>query len=227
MKFARWGFAALAAVFAVPALAAGNVESGRIKANTCMGCHGIPNYNNVYPSYRVPKLGGQSPELTVQALKAYKNGERPHKTMQAQAANLSEQDMQDIAAYLAAAPQHPGSRAAGGSNSELEKAKSCAACHGANGAQPVPGIGAPVLAGQYRQLPGTLAAGIQGGHAQERRHGGAGGGPVQAGHQGTGALFQLAGIQAVYAERARRDALKEARAGVEGRLSSLLKGEAA
>ena len=107
MKFARWGAAALAAAVAVPAFADGNAEAGRIKANTCMGCHGIPNYNNVYPSYRVPRVGGQQREYIAAALHAYKSGERPHKTMQAQASNLSDQDIADIAAYLSAAPAHP------------------------------------------------------------------------------------------------------------------------
>lgn len=106
MRFARWGAVALALAVSAPALAAGNVDAGRVKANTCMGCHGIPNYNNVYPTYRVPKLGGQSPEYLAAALQAYKKGERPHKTMQAQAASLSDQDIADLAAYLASAPAH-------------------------------------------------------------------------------------------------------------------------
>jgi cytochrome c553 len=100
MKFARWAGAALIAAIAAPVCAAGDAEAGRIKANTCMGCHGIPNYNNVYPTYRVPKIGGQGPQMIISALKAYKAGDRPHLTMQAQAANLSDQDMADIAAYL-------------------------------------------------------------------------------------------------------------------------------
>ncbi len=141
--------AAVLMIAAAPSFAAGNAEAGRIKANTCMGCHGIPNYNNVYPTYRVPRLGGQSEGLIVSALKAYKSGERPHKTMQAQAANLSEQDMADIAAYLAKAEAHPGGKAGAGTNSDLEKAATCVACHGASGAKPtLPD--AAVLAGQYR-----------------------------------------------------------------------------
>jgi cytochrome c553 len=39
-------------------------------------------------------------------MKAYKSGERPHGTMHAQAASLSDQDIADIAAYLATAPAH-------------------------------------------------------------------------------------------------------------------------
>jgi cytochrome c553 len=97
--------AAVVALLAAPAvLAGGNADAGRLKANTCMGCHGIPGYSNVYPTYRVPKIGGQSAEYLVLALKAYKSGERPHKTMQAQASSLSDQDIEDIAAYLVTAP---------------------------------------------------------------------------------------------------------------------------
>jgi cytochrome c553 len=97
--------AAVVALLATPvSLAGGNPDSGRTKANTCMGCHGIPGYTNAYPTYRVPMLGGQSAEYLASALKAYKTGERPHKTMQAQASSLSDQDIEDIAAFLAVAP---------------------------------------------------------------------------------------------------------------------------
>ena len=97
----------LAALAAAPlsALAAGDAgdaEAGRRKAVACMGCHAIPNYNNVYPTYRVPRVGGQHAQYIVAALEAYKSGERDHATMRAQAASLSEQDMADIAAFFAA-----------------------------------------------------------------------------------------------------------------------------
>ena len=104
MNSVRCAAAALALLAAPAALAAGDAEAGRLKANTCMGCHGIPGYTNAYPTFRVPKLGGQSAEYLSAALKAYKTGERPHKTMQAQATSLSDQDIADIAAYLVAAP---------------------------------------------------------------------------------------------------------------------------
>jgi cytochrome c553 len=104
MNSVRCAAAALALAATPAALAAGDAEAGRLKANTCMGCHGIPGYTNAYPTYRVPKLGGQSAEYLSAALKAYKTGERPHKTMQAQAVSLSDQDIADIAAYLVAAP---------------------------------------------------------------------------------------------------------------------------
>lgn len=82
----------------------GDPEAGRIKAATCMGCHGIEDYKNVYPTYHVPKLGGQHAAYIVSALKSYASGARDHPTMNAQATSLSVQDMRDIAAYLATAP---------------------------------------------------------------------------------------------------------------------------
>lgn len=92
---------ALGASVATAAQAEGDVDAGRYKAQTCLGCHGIPGYANVYPTYYVPKLGGQNAEYIVSALQAYKQGQRPHPTMQSQATPLSTEDMQDIAAYFA------------------------------------------------------------------------------------------------------------------------------
>ena len=88
------------ATLAVPALAAGNAEDGKIKAYTCTGCHGITGYKNAYPDYHVPKIHGQNAAYLIAALTAYKNGDRSHPTMRAQGESLSEQDIADIAAYL-------------------------------------------------------------------------------------------------------------------------------
>ncbi|TFH43229.1 MAG: cytochrome c [Lysobacterales bacterium] len=80
--------------------AEGDAKAGQVKAIPCMGCHGIPGYSNVYPTYHVPRVGGQHPEYIVAALKAYKAKERSHPTMQAQAATLSEADMENLAAFF-------------------------------------------------------------------------------------------------------------------------------
>jgi len=69
-------------------------------AATCMGCHAVQGSRNAYPSYRVPRIGGQNAQYMVDALKAYQAGTRNHPTMRAQAANLTEQDMRDISAYF-------------------------------------------------------------------------------------------------------------------------------
>jgi len=85
---------------AAAAHGAGDPQAGRDKAFTCMGCHGIPGYTNAYPTYHVPKLGGQHAKYIMAALKEYQSGLRSHPTMRAQASTLSDQDMEDIAAYF-------------------------------------------------------------------------------------------------------------------------------
>ncbi len=134
------------AFFAVPALAEGDVEAGKQLAYTCLGCHGIEGYRNAYPSYRVPKLGGQKAAYLVIALRGYRDGTRPHTTMQAQARSLSDQEIEDVSAYLATLNNE--TVAAGGTEgASFAKAQACAACHGANGIA----VAAtwPTLAGQY------------------------------------------------------------------------------
>ena len=98
---ASGGLALALALTPVGAGAAGDAQAGKKKAYECLGCHGSAGYGNVYPSYPVPKVGGQQVSYIVAALKAYRSGERRHPTMRAQAMALSEQDMQDIAAYFA------------------------------------------------------------------------------------------------------------------------------
>jgi len=90
----------LGIAMAGPALSAGDPHAGRLKAFTCFGCHGIPGYTNAYPNYHVPKLGGQHAQYIVKALTEYKEHKRSYPTMQAQAASLSKQDMEDIAAFF-------------------------------------------------------------------------------------------------------------------------------
>lgn len=87
---------------AAPAVAGTNGDAARGKGltYTCRGCHGVTGYKNAYPSYHVPKLGGQSETYLNNALKEYREGKRKHPTMQAQAESFSEQDIADIAAYL-------------------------------------------------------------------------------------------------------------------------------
>ncbi|MCC4596903.1 cytochrome c [Xanthomonas campestris pv. phormiicola] len=92
--------AAPAAAPAASAPVAGNADNGRLLTYTCQGCHGVTGYKNAYPSYRVPKIGGQSAQYLTQALTEYRLGKRKHPTMQAQAESFSDQDIADIAAYL-------------------------------------------------------------------------------------------------------------------------------
>ena len=97
-------FALLAiAAAALPASAAGDAAAGKNKVFQCQGCHGITDWKSAFPEvYRVPKLGGQKAGYLVAAMKAYQKGERDYQTMRAMVVDLSDKDMEDIAAYYAA-----------------------------------------------------------------------------------------------------------------------------
>ena len=134
------------AFFTQPTLADGDAGAGKDLAYSCLGCHGIEGYRNAYPSYRVPKLGGQKAAYLVIALKGYREGNRGHPTMVGQASSLSDEDIENVAAYLASIGGD--TVAAGGSDSvSFEKARACTACHGNNGVS----VNAmwPTLAGQH------------------------------------------------------------------------------
>ena len=91
---------ALLMLAASSAYAQGNPQEGRIKGYTCLGCHGIAGYMRQYPTYHVPKIGGQHHQYLVNALDEYKTDKRHFSTMNAQAQSLSKQDIEDIAAWL-------------------------------------------------------------------------------------------------------------------------------
>jgi cytochrome c553 len=66
----------------------------------CEGCHGIRGYKTAFPDvYHVPRIAGQQPTYIVNALKAYKSGERAHPSMRGIASTLSEEDMKELADY--------------------------------------------------------------------------------------------------------------------------------
>ncbi len=88
------------AAVSTPAFAKGDAAAGKKLAYTCTGCHGIADYKNAYPSYRVPKIGGQNEAYIIAALTEYRKGERNHPTMKAQAQSFSDADIANIAAYL-------------------------------------------------------------------------------------------------------------------------------
>ncbi len=111
--------------------APGDPALGEKKFYTCYGCHGVENYRNAYPDYAVPKLRHQHAPYIVAALQEYKNGERPHATMHAQAVSLSDQDMEDIAAYLQGPEPTKATSAVQGKTPTQVAA--CVACHGDNG----------------------------------------------------------------------------------------------
>lgn len=116
--------------------------------NTCLGCHGVPSYTNVYPTYHVPRLAGQHQEYLVAALKEYRSGNRQHPTMTLQARSLSDEHIQEAAKYFSRLPSDKGT-----SNPVIPKAieakvATCTVCHTADGNSIVPTF--PRIAGQKR-----------------------------------------------------------------------------
>jgi cytochrome c553 len=147
-----------AATFSAAALTAqaqgvtGNADAGKKKAEMCIGCHGIPGYQNSFPEiHKVPKISGQSDKYIVSALTAYKKGERKHPSMRGIAGSLSEQDMADLSVFYAAqAGAAPGDapKTASASAAALIEKGACASCHGANFAKPIDPT-YPKIAGQH------------------------------------------------------------------------------
>ena len=135
-------------------LAAGDAGQGQAKSATCAACHGADG-NSINPEW--PSLAGQHPQYLVSALQDFKSGGRTNVLMSGQASALSDQEIEDLAAYFAA--QEPSKRTADPALVELGERlyrggnfdkgiSACMACHGPGG-DGNPGAGYPFLAGQH------------------------------------------------------------------------------
>jgi cytochrome c553 len=93
---------ALVALIAVlgsdSAFSAGDPAAGQIKIGLCAACHGVTGVSNqdVWPN-----LAAQKPDYIVKQLKAFKSDDRTNKVMNAVAKYLSDDDMNNLAAYFA------------------------------------------------------------------------------------------------------------------------------
>lgn len=93
-------------VYALPLLAlawghnarAADIEAGKAKAAVCAACHGVAGKASV-PVY--PHLAGQQEAYLLKQLKAFKDGSRKEPLMVPFMAQLSEADMENLAAYYA------------------------------------------------------------------------------------------------------------------------------
>jgi len=157
-------FLAVASLLPLQVSAEGSVEAGKVKSYTCKGCHGITGYNNVYPTYKVPRIGGQSAVYISTALAAYQSEMRAHPTMQAQAQSLSDQDIADISAWLASFDLDAPT--GGPAQEPPAESQVCQSCHGPQGLGTDPAY--PVLAGQYE---GYLVKALQDYRSGARRNG--------------------------------------------------------
>jgi cytochrome c553 len=95
---ALWAAAALV----LPAAHAADLEAGRAKvAAVCSACHGN---NGISVSDTIPNLAGQRPAYLEAQLRALKDGTRKNPVMNAMAAQLSRDEMANVAAYFASLP---------------------------------------------------------------------------------------------------------------------------
>jgi cytochrome c553 len=94
-------FGAVLAFASTQLLANGSIENGKQKAATCFACHGTDG-NAVDPQY--PRLAGQYNLYLQQALHEYKDGQRDNPIMKGMVATLSDQDIEDVAAYFSSLP---------------------------------------------------------------------------------------------------------------------------
>ena len=135
------------------AMAKGDPEAGKAKSAVCAACHGQDG-NSINPDW--PSLAGQHEKYLIQSITAYKNQMRKNAIMYPLAMSLSEQDIEDLAAYYhsqnAVPLTYDEELAKEGENiyrgGTQNGVAACIACHGPNG-KGNPGAGYPVIAGQH------------------------------------------------------------------------------
>lgn len=107
----------------------------------CAACHGADGNSTITQN---PKLAGQHPEYLFKQLTNFKEGKRANAVMTGMVANLTPDDMKNLAAYFATQKTALAKAKSNGAGSLGEKiyrggiaatnVPACAACHGANGA---------------------------------------------------------------------------------------------
>ena len=87
----------------------GDAAAGKVLASkkgatgqACVDCHGADGNAPIDASY--PKLGGQYHDYIAHALQMYRDGDRKQALMASQAADLTDQQIADLAAYFGAQP---------------------------------------------------------------------------------------------------------------------------
>ena len=135
------------------------VEAGKAAAAACAGCHGDAGVSQI-PG--IPSLAGLDPKFLVEAMKAYKDGQRKNGTMKAMLASVNDAAMNNLALFYALQkPARAKTPAMGDSTAGKAAAASCNGCHGEGGVSATPGT--PSLAGQDAQYLVAALAGYKGG----------------------------------------------------------------
>jgi cytochrome c553 len=152
---------AAALSFLLVSTALADAEAGRQKAQVCAACHG-PDGNSTNPA--IPSLAGQPGQMIATQLFQFREGNRKDPQMTPMAANLSNADMNDLAAFFSsqkpAAPAHKTSPENAAAAPALAKKYNCVQCHGPAlvGQQHI-----PRLAGQQHEYLKKQLAGFKAG----------------------------------------------------------------
>lgn len=136
------------------ALAAGDPEAGQSKAGVCAACHGMDGNSQIA---QWPKLAGQHQDYLARQTRMVRDQQRAVPQMYPIVMNLSDEDIDDIAAWYASQTIAPGvadeslvdvgSSLYHGGNKDAG-VPACMACHGPTG-NGVPGTGWPMLRAQH------------------------------------------------------------------------------
>ncbi len=146
--------AVAAAIFAPAVLAQGDAAVGEAKSALCATCHGTDGNSELAIN---PKIAGQNARYLIKQMRDFQSGARPGPIMAAMVVNLSDEDIEDLAAYYAA--QTPTLLGADPEIVELAESlyragsrdlrvTACSACHSPTGKGNAP-AGFPLLGGQH------------------------------------------------------------------------------
>ena len=78
----------------------GNVENGKQKSQPCQACHGPDGNTTTDGQY--PRIAGQYADYLAKSMRDYKTGARKNAIMAGFVTTLTDQDIEDLAAYYAA-----------------------------------------------------------------------------------------------------------------------------
>jgi len=152
--------AAATFLFSTQLVSAADIEAGRAMSQTCVACHG-PGGNSVTPG--VPSISGNAAQAISMQLYNYREGNRKNAQMTPMAVNLTNPEMNNLAAYFATEKAGPATHKTSEANAKLGPALAeqynCTQCHGPKlmGIQHIPRIAGQQYDYLLAQLQGFKA----------------------------------------------------------------------
>ena len=96
MKLIATLVTAILTVGLAPGVYAGDPAAGKAKSTTCVACHGA---QGVSANELWPNLAGQKQGYLIKQMKAFRDGDRKDPMMAPMVAALSDEDIENLAAY--------------------------------------------------------------------------------------------------------------------------------